>query len=271
MSVGLVAALAPIAVVGLAAATGAGRTGMIVAGLGAAMVAGALIVALLARILRGCADQLAEFEYQRGRWREEARTDPLCGVLNRRGAYEQAATVAARAEPGAAWTVMALDIDRFKLVNDEHGHAVGDRVLVMVGDVLARNLPTGATVARWGGDEFVVFALADRPLPAGWAERIAESVSEHLVPCRAGNVRVTISFGIAEGAATCTLDDVLAAADDRLLVAKAAAHRTITLQPGGWSAPAGWPSAGRRVGSDGRSSDVRPPLAPARAGPLTSA
>ena len=96
------------------------------------------------------------------------RIDPLTGVLNRRGldALEGAA------EAGAHGSVICVDLDRFKDVNDTHGHAIGDRVLVMVADVLAKAVRRGDSVARTGGEEFVVI-LPGAPLTA--AMRIAEN------------------------------------------------------------------------------------------------
>jgi diguanylate cyclase (GGDEF)-like protein len=85
--------------------------------------------------------------------------DPLTGLLNRRGFYERAAGMLAGAD-GRAVSVMLLDLDGFKLVNDTYGHRVGDRVLVTVTARLVAHLYDGWLCARLGGDEFAVLNTA---------------------------------------------------------------------------------------------------------------
>ncbi len=102
-----------------------------------------------------------------------ARTDPLTGALNRRGLFEAAA---AMLDDANEVDVVTLDLDRFKELNDTHGHAVGDEALRAIGaslhDLAERRGPAGTLVARLGGEEFLVLAPAsDRPL-----EELAEAV-----------------------------------------------------------------------------------------------
>ncbi len=91
---------------------------------------------------------------------QQAKRDPLTGLPNRRAWNENIAKVTARAAP-AGWeiAVMCIDLDGFKQINDSFGHAVGDAVLVEVGQRLLACLPPDAIVARVGGDEFLI-ALA---------------------------------------------------------------------------------------------------------------
>jgi diguanylate cyclase (GGDEF)-like protein len=149
------------------------------------------------------------------------KVDPLTGLLNRRGldAHRDAP------RPAIA-SVVAVDLDHFKSVNDSFGHATGDRVLVMVADVLAGIVRRGDWVARTGGEEFVM-VLPGAPLAA--AVRIAERARARIAatPVLAGGgqsavgeVRVTSSFGVAELAPGETIEAATARADAALYEAK---------------------------------------------------
>lgn len=87
-----------------------------------------------------------------------ALTDPLTGLLNRRGFAETLEQV-----PSAQGTLALLDGDRFKQVNDRLGHVEGDRLLRTIAERVKARTRTGDVVARWGGDEFVVF-MRDTPI-----------------------------------------------------------------------------------------------------------
>ena len=182
--------------------------------------AASIVGLLLLRVTRRLARQQALFDEERRRWRDEANTDPLCRIPNRRGADDQIAGMLRAAPADSRWTVLALDVDHFKQVNDTHGHAVGDRVLASVASALSDHLPPGTAAARWGGDEFVVFGLVDQELPQGWAEELVAAVTARPVQCREGNLRVGVSFGLAHGPSGQPFDDILDLADDALLRAK---------------------------------------------------
>jgi diguanylate cyclase len=85
-----------------------------------------------------------------------AHTDPLTGLLNRRGLDAALATALQAARPGQPTAVFLLDLDGFKAINDDLGHEVGDALLVAVGARLRSQVRAGDAVARPGGDEFVV-------------------------------------------------------------------------------------------------------------------
>jgi diguanylate cyclase (GGDEF)-like protein len=88
--------------------------------------------------------------------RAEARTDPLTGLLNRRGLDGVTRSSYLRADAcGDTVTIAFFDLDHFKLVNDEHGHDAGDRLLTLTAQAIRRHFPAAAPVARVGGDEFV--------------------------------------------------------------------------------------------------------------------
>jgi len=163
-----------------------------------------------------------------------SRSDPLTGMLNRRSFDESlAAQIAHARRYKRRGALLIADLDRFKQINDEFGHAAGDEALRMVSRVLAENLretdvvgrDEGGLVARLGGDEFAL--LLPETDAAG-----AEAVGERLVAALAAEplwfgdreVRLGISIGVAtfgEGQFT-TAEDLLAAADRAMYVVKAA-------------------------------------------------
>jgi two-component system cell cycle response regulator len=126
------------------------------------------------------------------------------------------------------------DVDAFKTVNDTHGHQVGDEVLVELVRLITGNLRGHDVLARHGGDEFVVLAVhigdADG---AALFERIRAAVADHAMPTRAGDVAITLSFGVCRWTEGQTEDDLLAAADAALYRAKSAGRNRVTLAVSG--------------------------------------
>jgi diguanylate cyclase (GGDEF)-like protein len=104
--------------------------------------------------------------------------DPLCGLLNRRGFYRRShELLVGRTEGGQYLAITMVDLDQFKSLNDSQGHAVGDRALVAVGEILQR-VHDKAVVARIGGEEFLVAELLDRPKGEESAERVRRAVAD---------------------------------------------------------------------------------------------
>ncbi|MFY0989662.1 diguanylate cyclase domain-containing protein [Halomonas sp. C05BenzN] len=135
---------------------------------------------------------------QRSRW--ESEHDPLTGCLNRRGFEARLipATRQQRRQSDMPLSLMMMDLDHFKRVNDTAGHAAGDEMLKRIGRLLSQTVRDSDSVARLGGDEFAILLPACPLLRArDIAERIREEV-EHL-DFRAGQHRfqVTVSIGIA--------------------------------------------------------------------------
>lgn len=152
-----------------------------------------------------------------------ARTDPLTGLLNRRGLTEALDRETARARrTGNTVTLVLLDLDRFKRLNDSQGHAAGDTALVAVANILRRGLRAGDVAGRWGGDEFgIVFVDLDNAV----AYDVIDRLRAHLVhPSFAARAkRVSFSAGVASLAgAAATSDALMAKADAALYAAKAA-------------------------------------------------
>jgi diguanylate cyclase len=127
--------------------------------------------------------------------------DPLTGLGNRALFTDRLEDVlAARTRAGGSPTVLYLDLDDFKLINDTLGHDAGDRLLCAVADRLRAAFPDAETIARLGGDEFVVL-IAQAADPAGQAQRMLDHLRQ---PFQLGahTVAVTASVGVADAAAT---------------------------------------------------------------------
>jgi len=109
----------------------------------------------------------------------EARVDPLTGLLNRRGLEERMKAELSRASrDGAPLAAVVLDLDHFKRINDEHGHEIGDRVLVWLGALLREQARGVDVAARVGGEEFVVLLpRADHDAGHIFAERVRRAVA----------------------------------------------------------------------------------------------
>ncbi|MBB2923274.1 diguanylate cyclase domain-containing protein [Cellulomonas cellasea] len=176
---------------------------------------------------------VTELERLRAELAHQATRDGLTGLHNRR-AFEQrlGEAVAHARSTGAPLSLVLLDLDHFKAVNDTHGHAVGDRVLVAVADALAAAASDGETVARIGGEEFVLL------LPGLTAPEASRRADEARARCAGaavavpgGDVRVTISAGAAELSSDGTADGVLRAADVAMYEAKAAGRDRVVTAP----------------------------------------
>lgn len=152
--------------------------------------------------------------------RREAMTDALTGLLNRRALFDQHG----HRILGSSTAVAIFDIDRFKSINDQHGHAAGDLVLKIFAEELVKGTKNPHTVARLGGEEFVV--ILDNVLPAR-AERIANDIARRFAAreIEVGETRLhcTVSAGVAVGAAGGQpFETVLSLADNALYEAKRA-------------------------------------------------
>jgi diguanylate cyclase (GGDEF)-like protein len=159
---------------------------------------------------------------------EQALTDELTGLANRRhGAHELDRAVALAVRHGQALALARIDVDRFKDVNDTHGHHGGDEVLAEVARRLAQAIRGGDELARWGGDEFVVIQPATDREGAG---RAAERLRAAVAAAPVGDIAVTISVGWAHWAGD-TPDDLLARADRALYRAKDAGRNQIHPPP----------------------------------------
>ncbi|WP_213772564.1 GGDEF domain-containing protein [Bradyrhizobium sp. dw_78] len=150
-----------------------------------------------------------------------ASIDPLTGMFNRRGFAEATAPVIDReAQAGRPVTVMILDIDHFKSINDRFGHPAGDEILKLFATVVLNNLRVSDLSGRVGGEEFA--ALLPCSLEEGVlvAERVREAFAASGITAGEGPVDTTVSIGVAGGPAGTELEVLLAAADTALYQAK---------------------------------------------------
>lgn len=154
-----------------------------------------------------------------GALEQAALHDPLTGVANRRS-LETA--LDARFQAGDATLVAYLDLDGFKSINDQFGHAAGDQVLATVADRLRLALRPEDIVARVGGDEFVLLLASATPVEA-LRSRLDALLRE---PISLGNLAVSISASIGFSTGTCDPDSLLHDADTDMLSRKPARSRS---------------------------------------------
>jgi diguanylate cyclase (GGDEF)-like protein len=156
-----------------------------------------------------------------------ATTDELTGLLNRRAFMPILERELARAAgSGLPLSVVAFDLDHFKLVNDRFGHAAGDDALRSFGALLGREVGDVDVAARVGGEEFAVLLFDTDELSARrWAETVADQL---VAESRAADVQLSTSGGVATfGPEIATAGDLLKAADRALYAAKLAGRRRI--------------------------------------------
>ncbi len=158
----------------------------------------------------------------------DAATDPLTGVFNRRYMDCRLTEEVANAKRyGLPLSVLMLDIDHFKQINDQYGHQAGDAMLVNLGKIIAGELRESDVLTRYGGEEFLIIATHTPLLAAtNVAERVRKCIESHdfRLPEELGGlhgIRMTVSIGVA------TIDDVapdrdalIHAADENLFHAK---------------------------------------------------
>jgi len=172
----------------------------------------------IAFILLAMAKERTEYRH-----RAAARTDPLTGIANRRGFLEQTA-LSRRGPAGTQPTaVLLFDLDHFKTINDQYGHAVGDRALKIFADIAKAHIGMAGTVGRWGGDEFVaVLHNTSREIAATVAERVQVALEKAAADIDGRLVGATVSTGMAFSShGAFELPAMLLQADQALYRAKA--------------------------------------------------
>jgi len=162
---------------------------------------------------------VATLEQEVAHARTLASVDPLTGIPNRRAFFERGGHLFADVDPVS---LILLDIDRFKHINDHYGHLVGDEVLAAVVERFQRAVRDHDMLARLAGDEFVLLLPgATYDVAMAVAARLRQKVTNEPVRTSGGLVSVTVSLGVAErGEATPELKDLVEAADVAMYNAK---------------------------------------------------
>lgn len=185
-------------------------------------IAANLLHILAERIRQNNEIILAGLEMQR-QYRTQAETDALTGLHNRAWMDEIFPSQLELSEKiGQHVSLLILDIDFFKLINDTHGHLVGDMMLSNVGRVMLHNLRNTDLSVRYGGEEFVVLMPATDAVKAKvTAERLRKRIAASHVSLPDGSkTNVTVSIGIAEWFPGQRIDELLGLADQALYRAK---------------------------------------------------
>lgn len=145
--------------------------------------------------------------------------DYLTGIYNRRFMVEQASTILALSlRHRFPVSLIMLDIDHFKKVNDTHGHATGDTVLIEMSRYIKQLIRVTDVFGRYGGEEFIIF-MPHTPLDD--AVKLAERIRTGVKDSRFNELSITLSMGVAVASeSTRTLDDLIDAADVALYRAK---------------------------------------------------
>lgn len=202
--------------------------GLILLGNRMDLIAGSIILIatlFLIRMILGQHSQLVDLLLLKHQLRDQAHTDPLTGLLNRRALIAEAE--AAFADARACPALMLIDLDGFKAVNDCHGHAAGDELLVLIARRMHDAVGTKGVIARLGGDEFAVLM---RHASASELQQLVDRLLLSLVPPFVfGGARITLgasagtAMAPADGSA---LEQLFAAADRALYAVKQSRSRS---------------------------------------------
>ncbi|MFQ5756778.1 MAG: GGDEF domain-containing protein [Acidiferrobacterales bacterium] len=176
------------------------------------------------RVHHKLARTIHQLELSRRQLTEQATTDPLTQLKNRRAFFQEGKhSLALSQRSGTHLSVMLLDIDHFKRVNDTYGHQAGDRVLIALAELLGEMGRTVDTVARVGGEEFaIILPNTNREGAAVLAERIRAAVEQSAFDTGTEPVLLTISIGVATFGTDSadSIDALLKVADRRLYISK---------------------------------------------------
>ena len=171
---------------------------------------------------------MADLEKARLKAEELARIDSLTGVLSRRAVLEALDEEVERAKRhGDGLACLMLDLDRFKTINDRHGHQFGDKALRRIAQVIAELCRAYDHLGRYGGEEFLLILPETRIDGAvAYAERVRQAVEKTAL--NEGDERITLSIGVAEWLTDDgSPDTLIAEADQALFEAKAAGRNQV--------------------------------------------
>ncbi len=153
-----------------------------------------------------------------------ARTDPLTGSYNRRSFEEVLTREMMRfRRTGRVPTLLLLDIDHFKSINDQHGHQAGDAAIIHFVSTTLGTVRTSDTFGRLGGEEFaVLLPETERDGAMSVAEKVRTAIENATLNRDGKEIRMTVSIGIAVAEQDMAVTDLVAKADEALYLAKSA-------------------------------------------------
>ena len=172
--------------------------------------------------------------HQEDRLRLLATTDPLTGLMNRRTFSQRLHQELARAKRyKTALSLLIIDLDWLKAINDVHGHSAGDKAIDAVADTLRRGLRATDLAARYAGDEFVALLPETTAREAlGLARRLGAQVATIALGPQGASLSVSIGVADLEGAESLTTEGLFVAADEALYRAKAAGRNNVVVAEG---------------------------------------
>lgn len=192
-----------------------------------------------------------ELRMQRAQLELLTRQDSLTGLANRRKFDELLSLEVGRATRyGRPMSIVMIDLDRFKEINDTHGHQAGDHVLREAAEILRRSVRKQDMVARYGGEEIAIL-MPETPMPhaALVAERLRIALASAAIPWRGVALRVTASFGVigSPGMPVVEPAEMVRLADRAMYRAKSLGRNRVALArpDSGPTAPAGQPPVGQ--------------------------
>jgi diguanylate cyclase (GGDEF)-like protein len=161
--------------------------------------------------------------------REASTHDALTGLANRRLLVEQLKKEVERySRYQRPFSIAMLDVDHFKVINDQHGHEIGDRALTEIARVMDAAIRDNDLCGRWGGEEFLI-VLPETGVTAATQvmERVRSAIERLTVRVQDDPIKMTVSIGIAEHTAENSYFDTISQADQALLIAKRAGRKQL--------------------------------------------
>lgn len=184
-----------------------------------ALVAAALPIVITLPVMYFVCRMSLQLHSAKAELQELANTDPLTGLPNRRAFFEAAEQLLHPEAPVA--TLLVIDADYFKELNDTYGHALGDRALVNIAEILRTNFRKDDLVCRTGGEEFAVLVPATTVQRAELlAQRVVSKVAASPLSEPGAVIEYTVSCGVADSTHTADFQSLFKAADDALYLAK---------------------------------------------------
>lgn len=176
-------------------------------------------------LLRIAGDLLTELH-------EQSVTDSLSGILNRRGFFDTAGATVRDATPKLPVSILLLDIDHFKKVNDTYGHHIGDQVIRSVANCMHSNAPETAVIGRLGGEEFaMILPNTGQRTAFAFAETLRMSIHQQSHSNVPADHPISVSIGLAEGTGG-PLEELLHDADVALYKAKNGGRNQVSVVGG---------------------------------------